>query len=524
MAIMGGGIVGGVVGTPDITTEGGIPKKESEIFVDSSITETATELTINKKLDVTGNVTTEGDVHIKGDAIVDCSITSTSVEELLVADNHILLNAGYTTVAALPGGLNVNYLPTTTNDTVSAGAFVAGIAATSNPTVTTVGTGIIAADSIVQFSDSAENDGVYEVLSHISNTLTIKGIGLTPTSVSFLKNQFIANASDAAIITVVNLSILCSAADGGWEVAKGSSTAGMVLNPLIFGNIGSDKEITFNDGGVIGSKAGFEYNKATDTLTVANITNTEIQANTTHRTSDGTDHTFIDQDVTSLGDPEFSSLSTPFGGLGRYQNLFTKSNEFSDPLWLKLGDNIPVVIQNDALGPNGELTADTITWSGPSSGILRQTKTLVNGTTYNLSVWLKLVSGSGIVTPRLGTDTGSNFQAISTWKRFDIDIAYTGGGGWSDFFVFPASTPTVCRMANAQISVGAGVLPYSGTNDIAQTEQLFGATIDGSVRSDFLDAKADGGLSTTRIKTNGAGTQIVLNNGTSDEVTISHED
>jgi len=37
--------------------------------------------------------------------------------------------------------------------------------------------------------------------------------------------------------------------------------------------------------------------------------NPDVSANTTHRTSDGTDHTFIDQDVTTSGTPTFSALT-----------------------------------------------------------------------------------------------------------------------------------------------------------------------------------------------------------------------
>jgi len=37
--------------------------------------------------------------------------------------------------------------------------------------------------------------------------------------------------------------------------------------------------------------------------------NTDVAANTTHRSSNGTDHSFIDQDVTSGGSPEFSEVT-----------------------------------------------------------------------------------------------------------------------------------------------------------------------------------------------------------------------
>jgi hypothetical protein len=39
--------------------------------------------------------------------------------------------------------------------------------------------------------------------------------------------------------------------------------------------------------------------------------NTDVSANTTHRTSDGTDHTYINQDVTTTGTPSFTSVTVP---------------------------------------------------------------------------------------------------------------------------------------------------------------------------------------------------------------------
>ena len=39
--------------------------------------------------------------------------------------------------------------------------------------------------------------------------------------------------------------------------------------------------------------------------------NTDVAANTTHRTSDGTDHTYIDQDVTTAAFPSFMGHYLP---------------------------------------------------------------------------------------------------------------------------------------------------------------------------------------------------------------------
>ena len=164
-----------------------------------------------------------GNVHIAGDMTVDGAITSASTENLLVEDNHIVLNDGYQATTTRIGGLVVNYLPTSTVDTVTAGAFVAGIAATSNPTVATVGASVFAQNDIIMIHGSAENNGIYEVHSHTANVLTVRGVGTISTVEEFTNTQFTANASDSATITKINVSVLCSNTSGDWKQGKGQT-------------------------------------------------------------------------------------------------------------------------------------------------------------------------------------------------------------------------------------------------------------------------------------------------------------
>jgi len=74
------------------------------------------------------SVSSLGDVIVKGNLTVDGTTTSVNSEEVNIADNHLYLNADYTTAVAQTGGLVVNYLPIATS-TTTAGAFVAGTTA-----------------------------------------------------------------------------------------------------------------------------------------------------------------------------------------------------------------------------------------------------------------------------------------------------------------------------------------------------------------------------------------------------------
>lgn len=185
-------------------------------------------------LGVTGNATLSGNLTVAGNLAVAGSTTTTSSETVLIADNHLYLNSGYTTDAAVTGGLVVNFDPTTTTDTV-AGSYVAGVAATSDPTISTTGSATFTVGDFIQLSGSTNNNGVYEVYSHVGQVLTIRGIGTHATTVDFVQNQVTAGSSDSASIFKVTLSILRAGTDGIWETAYGSTSTGLTFQDVASG-------------------------------------------------------------------------------------------------------------------------------------------------------------------------------------------------------------------------------------------------------------------------------------------------
>ncbi len=145
--------------------------------------------------------------------------------DIIFTENYLYFNNGYTIVAAETGGMIVNFLPTSTTDSVLAGAFVAGVPSTSNPTVVTDEEPVtFSAGDLIQISGSAENDGLYEVDSHASNLLTIRGVGTVPKTEDFVRDDFIANSSDTATIVKVNVAVIRTGTDGKWETAAGDTT------------------------------------------------------------------------------------------------------------------------------------------------------------------------------------------------------------------------------------------------------------------------------------------------------------
>lgn len=199
-------------------------------------------------INITGGLQIDGDAVFNGNLSVLGSTVSVENERLLVEDNHILLNAGYTTAAAQTAGIVSNYLPTATATTVN-GSFTAGVVATSNPTVVTTGSGTFSASDIIMISgaNNPANNGIFEVLSHTGTTLTIRGVGTTATVEDFTNTDFVADATVAGSITKVNVSVLRAGTDGAWEQASGSTTG------LSFTDLGSGTGNSLNQAYIVGN-------------------------------------------------------------------------------------------------------------------------------------------------------------------------------------------------------------------------------------------------------------------------------
>jgi hypothetical protein len=175
-----------------------------------------------------GNLTVSGKLFVSG-------ASELVSERLDIGANYVLANIGYTTVAAVTGGLVVNYLPTSTTTAVSVTGFVAGVAAVSNPTVTVTSTTGFSAGHVVQVSSSTSNDGFYEVLTVVSGTvLRVAGVGLTGVTEPWALDQFTTEVG-AGTITRVTCTVMRAGTDGAWETGSGSSVpltyADVLLTP-----------------------------------------------------------------------------------------------------------------------------------------------------------------------------------------------------------------------------------------------------------------------------------------------------
>jgi len=204
----------------------------------------------DERLRVNGDGRFDGNLIVTQDLVVQGTTVSVDSETVLIADNHLYLNNGYETPAPQTGGLVVNYLPIAVTDTVGAGGFTAGVLAVSNPTVITTGAGTFAIGELIQISGTGTpvfpiNDGLFEVLSHIGTTLTIRGVGLVGTVEDFTQNQFATDPLTAGSITRVSVSISRAGLDGKWEVGQGSVT------PIVFTDLATVTDSGWTDDGTV---------------------------------------------------------------------------------------------------------------------------------------------------------------------------------------------------------------------------------------------------------------------------------
>ena len=161
------------------------------------------------------------------------------------------------------------------------------------------------------------------------------------------------------------------------------------------------------------------------------------------------------------------------------QNLITQSEAFNDPSWVKYtsGGAAPVITANTQAGPNGgTATADQVALSSGNSGLYF--KTNVSGS-YTFSVWVKLVSGSGVFELAYyagSTNTISQVSETATgnWQRFTF--TFTGDGNANSNVSFgevqgQATTGTF-ELYGAQLNSGATAETYLPTTGSAATSTV----------------------------------------------------
>lgn len=217
---------------------------------------------------------------VEGNLIVEGTTFSTKTETVLIKDNYVYLNNGWTPASFRSGGLVVNYLPIATTTTV-AGAYTTTTVETTTPDW-------FSPDDVIQISGSDKNDGLYVVASHVGTTLT-----LNTSAGSYYQTAFTAGPSDGATITRVSVSLLNVRSDGLWETSHGASTTDIGYNTrqvvtLYPGSAGGYGEVPYfdPDGSLVSSPTmTFDIVSSSPTLTLAGGFSAELLLRSTGGTN-----------------------------------------------------------------------------------------------------------------------------------------------------------------------------------------------------------------------------------------------
>lgn len=182
-------------------------------------------------------------------------------------------------------------------------------------------------------------------------------------------------------------------------------------------------------------------------------------------------------------------LSTPWGSIGRQENLLVRSEDFSTS-WTNAGATISA---DFAEAPDGLQTADRMEGADGSDFIRQDMAGLgaLGGRTFTASVWVKDNGGSSppfrirLTTLTAGAvnevvaDSLSTVEATGEWVRYVVSGTISGGNVDTDLRLFfgEAVSGDGARdwlMWGAQVTETSGLAPYTKTVSTAITTPFYG--------------------------------------------------
>ena len=213
-------------------------QNDASIIIDAN-SGTATTVTLENAGAGTFGLSVQGDTTVTGDLLVQGTTTSIGGSNTLFADDFVILNSEYVTDTAVDVGLLFNIDPATTSFGISS--------ITSNVITVTSGNPSLAlatADFILLTGQDAqpENNGVFEVLSVTTTTITIDTTPVETISQTSLTN----NAVTEGTVVGLRVCVFQCSSTGTFQVADGTAA------PLSFSDLavgaGNSFQQAYNQG------------------------------------------------------------------------------------------------------------------------------------------------------------------------------------------------------------------------------------------------------------------------------------
>ena len=149
-------------------------------------------------------------------------------------------------------------------------------------------------------------------------------------------------------------------------------------------------------------------------------------------------------------------------------NLLTYSEDFSNGAWLLTN---MTVIANNAIAPNGTLTADKITATAATASIANF---IIQSTViYTLSVYVKSATGSNVagkIGGQSSSGTFTSFTATNEWTLVTCSVLSLGGNRGSQIQIINSGDSLY--VWGAQLVIGSTAKPYFPTTDRLNVPRL----------------------------------------------------
>ena len=200
---------------------------------------------------------------------------------------------------------------------------------------------------------------------------------------------------------------------------------------------------------------------------------TDVGANTTHRTSDGSDHSFLDQAVTIAGTPTFATLNLSLNDAvtNAASTLATLTHTTSGAASIGIGTGINLVTEtsagNNEIGVVIEAIATELTSTDEIFALVLKTMTGGEAATESLRV----ASAATTVTGELSVKLPANSNYISAKDAGDGNLVQIGSdaSGNGEIKIFNSSHAEIQQIGVGAVSYSS--LWYHGTADAITVSQ-----------------------------------------------------
>lgn len=186
---------------------------------------------------------------------------------------------------------------------------------------------------------------------------------------------------------------------------------------------------------------------------------------------------------------ETSSFGSPFGSFGVLQNFMSDSENMDEKLgsWFDINNKSTITL-NNALAPNGEMTADTAEFTDTGLVLRRTMLGTEDSTLYTLAVWGRVVSGDPELRFDLQDGPSATIIFDDTMRRHVVELT---SGAIGTFLDFNKTTAVgTFEFWGWSLTEGAGEKPYVKTGRASLPIARVGAVANFNLIAPDIDADA----------------------------------